>query len=79
MRMLMMTGTPSIPKSGAFGVPGPVWPEQAETKFAAATGTRISCLARGLVYHARLRTLDVNPIGIDLPVIDRMRVSATEP
>jgi hypothetical protein len=71
----MMTGTPSLPQSGVFAVTGPVWRGQAETKHAAA----VACLTGGPVYQVRLRTVDVSPTGIDLPVIDRMCVSASEP
>lgn len=74
-------GTRCFPQSGSFAAPGLVWPAQVGielTMSAAAGSLSAAVFSERRVYRARFRTL-VNPIGTNLPVIHRMRMSAPEP
>ncbi|MGH4016001.1 MAG: hypothetical protein ACRDSL_19180 [Pseudonocardiaceae bacterium] len=82
MEIIMSTGARCFPRCGSFTVPGLVWSEPVGTKVAtpAAGGNfrGAAVLGERPMYRTRFHAL-INPIGIDLPVTHRMRVSASEP
>ncbi len=73
MEMSITSGARDLNKLGALGVPGGTWSQRLRTVPAGALRLRA-----GSCFQARSRAL-VHPIGIDLPVTDRMRLSASEP
>ncbi len=73
MEMSMTAGAHDLHKLGTLGVPGETWSQRVRT---VPSGARR--LRAGSSFQARSRGL-VHPIGIDLPVTDRMRLSASEP
>lgn len=70
MEITMTTGAGYLPRFGSLASPSEVWSKRA---FAAPSG--VCRLRAGRVFHGVL----TNMIGIDLPVTDRMRRSASEP
>lgn len=78
MKILVTTGTHGFPPPGSCAVLSAVWPEQGELKGAmsAAGGCRSAAALTGRTgYRTRL----INPIFTDMPVIDRLRRSVSEP
>jgi hypothetical protein len=73
MEMSITSGARGLNKLGALSVPGGTWSQRLLTVPSGALG-----LCAGSSFRARDRVL-VHPIGIDLPVTDRMRLSASEP
>jgi hypothetical protein len=73
MEMSMTAGARDLQKLGVLGVSGGTWSQRLRT--VPSGGRR---LRAGNSFQARYRAL-VDPIGIDLPVTDRMRLSASEP
>lgn len=73
METSMTTGARDLRQFGALSVPGGTWSKRLRTVPAGALRLRA-----GSPFQARYRVL-VHPIGIDQPVTDRMRVSASEP
>jgi hypothetical protein len=70
MEMYMTTGARCLPPRGPVAVPGGIWSERLRTVPSSALALRA-----GRSFHRVL----INPTGIDLPVTDRMRMSASEP
>jgi hypothetical protein len=73
MEMSITSGARRLNKLGALGVPGGTWSQRLRTVPSGALRLRA-----GSCFQARSRAL-VHPTGIDLPVTDRMRLSASEP
>ena len=71
MEITMTTGARCFRQSGPLAAPSGVWSERVRT---APSGVR-RLRARRLFHGAPAN----HPIGIDLPVTDRMRRSASEP
>jgi hypothetical protein len=67
MEMYVTTGARDFPRVGPLGVHGGTW-----SALSVPSGTRR--LRAGIPFCALL-----HPTGIDLPVTDRMRLSASEP
>ncbi|MGH3898636.1 MAG: hypothetical protein ACRDTA_10350 [Pseudonocardiaceae bacterium] len=74
MEICMTTGARYFPQCGHLAVSGQVWSKRLLT---APTGALR--LRAGRPFHGTFCVAQVNPIGIDLPVTDRMRRSASEP
>lgn len=75
MEITMITGARCFPQSGPLAAPSGVWSERVRT---APSGMR-RLRARRLFHGAFYGVPANHPIGIDLPVTDRMRRSASEP
>ncbi len=74
MEITMITGARYFPRFGPLAAPGEVWSERV---LAAPSG---ACRLRaGHLFHGAFHGALTNPIGIDLPVTDRMHRSASEP
>ncbi len=73
MEMSITSGACDLNKLGALGVPGRIWSQRLLTAPSGALR-----LHAGSSFRARYGAL-VHPTGIDLPVTDRMRLSASEP
>ncbi len=73
MEMSVSACARDLPKFGPLGVPGGTWSQRVRT---APSGARR--LRAESSFQARYRAL-VHSIGIDLPVTDRMHLSASEP
>ena len=70
MEITMTTGARYFPEFGPLAAPDSVWSERVRT---APFGAPQLCAGRP--FHGALANL----IGIDLPVTDHMRASASEP
>ena len=70
MEVYLITGAHCFPQCGHLAMSGEVWPKRLLTARSGAPRRR-----PGRSFH---RTV-INPTGIDLPVTDRMRTSASEP
>jgi hypothetical protein len=71
--MCRTTGAHYFPQRGPV-VPGRIRSERLLTGLSGALRLRV-----GLPFHRACYRARVNPTGIDLPVTDRMRMSASEP
>ena len=71
MEMCMITGAHYFPQRGPVAVRGGIWSER-------LLSGALRLRAGRPFHRARYGAL-VNPTGIDLPVTDRMRMSASEP
>ncbi|MGH4008352.1 MAG: hypothetical protein ACRDTH_09410 [Pseudonocardiaceae bacterium] len=74
MEITMAIGARYLPRFGPLAVPRELWSEQVLTGPSGACRLRAGRLVQGAFHGA-----PANPIGIDLPVTDRMRRSALEP
>ncbi len=74
MEIIMITGAGYFPQFGPLTAPRELWSEQVLTAPSGVCRLRAGRLAHGAFHGA-----PANPIGIDLPVTDRMRRSASEP
>lgn len=74
MEMCMTTGARYFPRWGPVAARGGIWSERLRTVPSGALRRRAGHPSHRAFYGAR-----VNPTGIDLPVTDRMRMSASEP
>lgn len=70
----MLTGARCLPQRGHLPVPGELWSKRLLSAPSGALRSRAGRSFPGASYGAQ-----VNPTGIDLPVTDRMRTSASEP
>jgi hypothetical protein len=73
MEMSISSGARGLNKLGALGVSGGTWSQRLRTAPSGALRLRA-----GSSLQAQFRAL-VHPTGIDPPVTDRMRLSASEP
>jgi hypothetical protein len=75
MEMCMTTvGARYFPPAGPIAVPGGIWSQCPLT-----APSRAHRLRAGSPFHRALSGALANLTGIDLPVTDRMRTSASEP
>jgi len=72
--MCVTTGARYFPQREPVVVPGRIRSERLLTGLSGAFRLRVGLPFHRVCYRAR-----VNPTGIDLPVTDRMRMSASEP
>ena len=74
MKIITIIGARYFPQFGPLAAPRELWSEQVLTAPSDACRLRT-----GRVVHGAFHGTPTNPIGIDLPVTDRMHRSASEP
>lgn len=77
MEIIVITGARCLPTAGSFAMSGPSWPAPAGMPISGGNRNAVAVAARP-VYRDRLQTL-ITLDGTHFPVIDRMRLSASEP